>query len=415
MSKKELNIGLFGFGCVGSGLYQVLNQSKLLKATILKIVVKDKTKKRELSAENFSFEANDILENDAINVVVELIDDSNAAFDIVSKALKNGKHVVSANKKLIAEHLDELIALARENKVSFIYEAAVAGAIPILRNLEEYYNNDSLSGIEAIANGTTNYILTKTSQGLSYADALSQAQELGFAESDPTLDVDAFDPKYKLLILVKHAFGLSLNEKEIFNYGIRQLKPQDIKYTQEKGLRIKLLARSQKIGNKIVAFVAPHFVSNENFAYNVNNEFNAVMVEALFSDKQLFLGKGAGSFPTASAVLSDISALQFDYNYEYKKEESAKDLAFSNDVFVKVYLASPTRSELEKFEFAETDEEYYSQNYNYKTGYIHLESLTKINFNDQENLFFSVLEAPFLEKIGSKDFSHNEVSLAQLN
>jgi homoserine dehydrogenase len=161
MSKK-LTIGLFGFGCVGTGLYEVLNKSQLLDAEIKRIVVKTKGKKRLLPEEVFSYEKEDILNDSSINTVVELIDDANAAYELVIRALKAGKHVVSANKKLIAEHLDELIDTARANNVSFLYEASVCGSIPIIRNLEEYYNNDSLSKVEGICNGTTNYILTQT-------------------------------------------------------------------------------------------------------------------------------------------------------------------------------------------------------------------------------------------------------------
>jgi homoserine dehydrogenase len=319
--KKQLNIGLFGFGCVGGGLYEVLNRSNLLNASIKTIVVKDKNKKRQLPNEMFSYDRNEIIEDPEINTVVELINDSEAAYEIVTSSLKKGKNVVSANKKLIAEHYNELITLAKANNVSFLYEAAVAGSIPIIRNLEEYYNNDSLSSVQGIVNGTTNFILTKANDGIGYEEALKIAQDQGFAEADPTLDVDGFDAKYKLVILIKHAFGLIVNEENILNYGIRHIKNEDVQFAKEKSYRIKLLARAQKFGDKIIGFVAPHFVKNDHPAFEVNNEFNAVIVEAAFSDRQLFMGKGAGSFPTASAVLSDISALLYDYNYEYRKTE----------------------------------------------------------------------------------------------
>jgi homoserine dehydrogenase len=293
--RNKLNIGLFGFGCVGNGLYEVLNKSNLLDARIAKIVVKSPNKPRSIGPENFSYDKNEILHNEEINVVVELIDDAKAAFEIVSEALSRKKHVVTANKKMLAENLDVLLALAKENNVSLLYEASVGGSIPIIRNLEEYYNNDSLSGVLGIVNGTTNYILTQTNYGKDYDTALKEATELGFAESDPTLDVDAYDSKFKLLILIKHAFGITLTPEQIFNYGIRNIKAQDVKYASEKGYRLKLFSSGQRIGEKLVGFVAPHFITDENVAYNVNNEFNSVTVEALFSDKQLFQGKGAGA------------------------------------------------------------------------------------------------------------------------
>jgi len=234
MSKK-LTIGLIGFGCVGSGLYEVLNQSKLIDARIKTIVVKDKTKKRSISDEHFSYEINDILNDDEINLVVELINDSVIALEFVKSALSSGKDVVTANKKLIAEHLPELLVLSETHNDSLLYEAAVAGSLPIIRNLEEYYNNDSLSSLQGIVNGTTNYILTKSNDGVDYETALQQAQELGFAELNPTLDVDGFDSKFKLTILLKHTFGISVNPSEILNIGIRNIQPEDVKFALEKG------------------------------------------------------------------------------------------------------------------------------------------------------------------------------------
>ena len=389
--RKQLTIGLFGFGCVGAGLYEVLNQSNLLDAKIKRIVVKDPTKKRTLSADFFGFEASEILNDSEINLVVELINNSDDALKIVREALSKGKHVVSANKKLIAEHLDELIQLAKENKVSFLYEASVGGSIPIIRNLEEYYNNDSLSSVQGIVNGTTNYILTQANYGVSYDDALAKAQELGFAELDPTLDVDGFDSKYKLTLLIQHAFGTSVNPGNLFNYGIRQVKPQDVSYASEKGYRIKLFARAEKVGNKIVGFVAPHFINSVHPAYQVDNEFNAVIVEALFSDKQLFFGKGAGSFPTASAVLSDISAIQFEYQYEYRKTVKDATPTYTDDFFLRIYLASNSLDKINEIPFYKIDEVFQSSNYSFQTGWVKFSDLKKIDFNNESNLFFAVL------------------------
>jgi homoserine dehydrogenase len=389
--RNKLNIGLFGFGCVGNGLYDVLNKSNLLDANIAKIVVKSAGKKRSISDDHFSYDKNDILTDETINVVVELIDDSKAAFEIVSEALSLKKHVVTANKKMLAENLDTLLALAKENKVSLLYEASVGGSIPIIRNLEEYYNNDSLSGVLGIVNGTTNYILTQTNYGKDYETALAEATELGFAESDPTLDVDAYDSKFKLLLLIKHAFGLTLEPTQIFNYGIRNIKPQDVKYASEKGYRLKLFSRGEKIDNKIYGFVSPHFITEDNVAYNVNNEFNSVTVEALFSDKQLFQGKGAGAYPTASAVLSDISALQFDYSYEYKKSHTVDSLEFSNDLELKIYAGSSSIENLDIFNWLEKEETFQGKDYAYITGKMNLKNIIEIDFNKKHDVFFAVL------------------------
>lgn len=389
--RKQLTIGLFGFGCVGTGLYEVLNKTELLQARIKHIVIKDITKKRSIDQQYFSDNADTILSDDEVNVVVELISDSEAAYTIVKRALSSGKHVVSANKKLIAYHLEELVALAKENGVSFLYEASVGGSIPIIRNLEEYYNNDSLSSISGIVNGTTNYILTKTGEGQSFDDALQTAQELGFAELDPTSDVDAFDAKYKLVLLLKHAFGYTAAQENVWNYGIRHLKTWDATYAREKGLKIKLLAFGKRIDNQVIGFVAPHLIGEQHFAYNVENEFNAVVVEALFSDRQLFLGKGAGSYPTASAVLSDISALQFDYAYEYRKSSVAEELDFSTDFQLKVYISGSASANLDRLYFSQTIEKYVGPEYNYNIGWISFSELQKIDWNAEKDLFLAVL------------------------
>lgn len=410
---KQLSIGLIGFGCVGSGLYDVLNKSGLIDAKISKIVVKDRTKPRELEQDKFSFNVDDILEDDSINVVVELIDDSEKAFEIVTKALNSGKDVVSANKKMIAEHLDELLSVAHAKGVSFLYEGAVAGSIPILRNLEEYYNNDSLTSLEGIVNGTTNYILTKSNDGIGYKEALAQAQELGFAESNPTLDVDGFDSKYKLAILLKHAFGLTVAPKEIFNLGIRHISKHAVAYAKEKGYRIKLFSRAEKLGDQVFGFVAPHFIQPDHFAYSVNDEFNAVILEGLFSNQQLFVGKGAGSHPTASAVLSDVSALKFNYQYEYRKVKAEGAATFSNDFFVKIYLESKYTELINEIPFYRVDELFQSDTINFQTGWVNFNDLRAFNFNKLEDRSFVILPEPFRK---SSDFIHtrNEQKFVEL-
>ncbi|MES2622549.1 MAG: homoserine dehydrogenase [Bacteroidota bacterium] len=237
MSKK-LRLGVFGFGVVGQGLYDVLHKTKGINAEVVKICVKHKDKQRPIPANYFTYDKNDILNDDSLDVVVELIDNADEAFDIVVAALKKGKAVVSANKKMIAEHLREFYDLQQQHNVSLLYEAAVCGGIPIIRNLEEYYDNDLLESLEGICNGTTNYILTKTSdEGLTYEEALKQAQDLGFAESNPTLDVKGYDAKFKLTILVNHTFGLFVKPEDIFNFGIQNLSVADSTYAKEKAYK----------------------------------------------------------------------------------------------------------------------------------------------------------------------------------
>lgn len=382
---KKINIGLFGFGCVGSGLYKVLEESNNLDAKITRIVAKNPNKKRESTTIPISYNSREILEDESINVVVELINDSGEAYAIIKEALQRKKHVVTANKKVLAENLAELITLAKENGVSLLYEAAVAGSIPIIRNLEEYYNNDLLTTIEGILNGTTNYILTKSNAGITYSEALQEAQDKGFAESDPTLDVDGFDSIYKLTILLKHAFGAVVAPSELLTVGIRNLKKQEVKFVKEKGFRIKLIAKAFVIENKLFAYLAPHIIESSHAAYNVDNEFNAVLVQAAYADKQLFYGKGAGSFPTASAVLSDISALRYDYAYEYRKTNS-EIRNLSQNLLLKVYIGSENVNTLSEFEFNEIEDLYIGKDYSYQIGFIKLEDLLKVNWNKRNDL-----------------------------
>ncbi|MCU0338082.1 MAG: homoserine dehydrogenase, partial [Sediminibacterium sp.] len=298
--KKELTIGLFGFGVVGQGLHQVISQTKGIKASIKKIVIKNAEKPRTLPKQHFTTDANDVLYDPNINVIVELIDDADAAFSIVKQALQNGKDVVTANKKMLAEHLEEIYDLQQKTGKSVLYEGSVCGSIPIIRNLEEYYDNDLITSIEGIFNGSTNYILTKIfEEKKSYADALTKAQELGFAESNPDLDVLAFDPKFKLIIAIAHTFGVFVKPDEVINIGITHISETDVRFAKENGFAIKLVARAFKQGGKIYGFVAPQLVNQTHTLYSVRNEFNAVQVEGAFAEKQLFVGKGAGSFPTA--------------------------------------------------------------------------------------------------------------------
>lgn len=409
MSRKTLNIGLFGFGCVGFGLYEVLQKTPGLKANIRNICVKDRNKPREIGPENFTFDKNDILNDKDINVVVELIDDADAAFEIVSTALKNGKAVVSANKKMIAEHFTELLEFQEKYNVPLLYEAAACASIPIIRNLEEYYDNDLLESIEGIVNGSTNYILTKTfAENLSYEDALKQAQDKGFAETNPILDTGGFDAKYKLLILLAHSFGYVARPNDILNIGIDNIGTLELKYAREKGFKIKLVAQAFKESDgRLSAFVLPKYVTPEEWLYNVDDVFNGVLTKTSFADTQFFVGKGAGAHPTASAVLSDISALSYEYRYEYKKIRQQENLILSDTASLRVLLRhSKEDGEAFKEQFLEIEETYVNNDSGYITGTITLENLKNIqsaNTGDRSFILLNVvteqeavIEAPAL-------------------
>lgn len=379
--KKNLKLGIFGFGCVGQGLYSVLEQTKGIRASVEKICIKHPNKARSIDQSYFTTDADEILNNPEIDVVVELIDDADAAYKIVTQALINGKAVVTANKKMLAEHLPELYELQQLYKTPLLYEASSCASIPIIRNLEEYYDNDLLSAISGIFNGSTNYILSQMwDNGKDYSDALKEAQELGFAESDPTLDVGGFDPKYKLCITILHAFGLFVNPEEVFNYGIQNLNKLDVAYAQQQGKKIKLLASAQKQGNQVTGFVIPAFVNVENPLINVHNEYNGIILESAFANSQFFLGKGAGSSPTGSAVLSDISALTYDYKYEYKKIAQAEELTFSQKQLLEVYIRFESHDNIDFSAFEHISQHFESEAYSYIIGEIDLQLLQADNF-----------------------------------
>ncbi|MFD0793871.1 homoserine dehydrogenase [Mucilaginibacter litoreus] len=375
MSKK-LNIGLFGFGVVGQGLYDII-KTKNLNLEIVKIAIKNPEKERSLPKELFTTNRDEILNNPEINTIVELINDTEAAFEIVSRALSSGKNVVSASKKMIAIYLDELIELQHKHGTSLLYEGAVCGSIPIIRNLEEYYDNELLHSISGIFNGSSNYILSKGFlENLDYDSALKQAQDLGFAETDPTMDVGGFDAKFKLIIAASHAYGVVIKPENVLNIGIQNLSANDLQYAREKNLKIKLVPVAKELDDRhVTLFVLPKFVNESEFLYNVEYEYNGVTVQAAFADQQFFFGKGAGGHPTGSAVLSDIAALRYNYAYEYKKAKGLTNLQFTNNVEINIYLRYEDEALVDALNFEEIHERFYSGNYKFVIGKINLQSL----------------------------------------
>ncbi len=393
MSKK-LTLGMFGFGVVGQGLYDII-KTKNLNLEIKKFVIKNADKKRSLPAELFTTDPSAILNDPEINTVVELIDDAEAAYNITVTALRAGKNVVSANKKMIATHLEELTEIQQETGASLLYEGAVCGSIPIIRNLEEYYDNELLHSVSGIFNGSSNYILSKIfNENQSYDQALKKAQELGFAETDPTLDVGGYDPKFKLAIVASHAYGLYIKPDSIFNVGIDKLGQQDIRFAREKGYKIKLIPLAKEIDNsKVVLYVLPKFVSKENILYNVENENNGVLVKAAFADEQFFFGKGAGGHPTGSAVLSDITALRYGYRYEYKKHLDAQQLTYSTDYELQVYLRYEDDTLIEKLQFTSISERYFANDFKYVIGKINLQHIIENQADiKQSGVFIAEIE-----------------------
>ena len=379
-TSTKQTIGLFGFGVVGEGLYNVLQKSPTTKAIIKSICIKEPQKERSLAKEAFCTDYNTILGDPEVNLVVELISDADEAYKIVKSAMLSGKSVVSGNKKMLANNLEELIEIQNKNGVALLYDASACGSIPVIRNLEEYYDNDLLLSIIGILNGSSNYILSKIfNENSTYEQALRKAQELGFAEADPTLDVSGQDSLNKLIILATHGFGTIVNPSEVFVLGIDKLNSFDIRFAKEKGLKIKLIAQATKInGNSFSLLVMPKLVTADDYIFNVEDEYNGVVIQGEFYEKQFMFGKGAGGFPTGSAVLSDITARMHGYKYEYKKRKYFDSPQFTNDVQIKIYLRYKNVIDFEHFDFESIDEKYTSKDYNYVIGTINLKNLHKV-------------------------------------
>lgn len=404
--RKQLNIGLFGFGCVGQGLHDVLARSPSANAHIRKICIRDPRKPRSLPAAHFTTDADALLNDPDLNVIVELIDDDEAAYAIVTRALRAGKAVVTANKKMLAAHFPELLRLQQETGTPLLYEGACCASIPVIRNLEEYYDNDFLRSISGIFNGSTNYILTRIFEsGSDYAATLAQAQALGFAETDPTLDVEGHDPRYKLAILIAHAYGVWVPPEALLLRGISQVGWQEVRYAREKGWRLRLVARAARKGKRLYAGVLPEFVREGDPLYPVRLEDNAVLLESAFADVQLLRGKGAGGWPTGAAVLSDISALGYGYRYAYRKAEAAPDLALAGDAVLPIYLRYADPLSLGTIELESVAERFSGYGYHYLTGEIRLEKLQAyLQTAEASEIFVARLPEGVLESAENEHF-----------
>ncbi|MDE6340631.1 MAG: homoserine dehydrogenase, partial [Muribaculaceae bacterium] len=247
---QNLNIALFGFGTVGQGVYQVINSARNAHARITHVCVRNINKPRsiQLPAGLLTDNAEEIFKDPDVNLIVEVVDDAAASYDIVTTALRRGIPVVSGSKAMIARHLPELIKLQQECGAALLYDASACGSIPVIRNLEEYYDNDLLLEVKGILNGSSNYILSRVfDHHEAYGVALDRARRLGFAESDPTFDLSGMDSLFKLIIITVHALGVYIEPEMVFTYGITTIHDADINYAREKGVKIKLVAQVVKV------------------------------------------------------------------------------------------------------------------------------------------------------------------------
>lgn len=376
MNDQNITIGLFGFGTVGKGLYDLLERIDARNVSIKRICVKNINKPRSVVAD-FTDNPDDIFNDEEINFIVELIDDADAALDIVTRALREGKRVVSGNKKMLAYHIEELIELQQQTGTALLYDASACGSIPVIRNLEEYYDNDLLISVKGILNGSSNFILSKIfNENMSYQDALQLARDLGFVESNPSLDIDGWDSLFKLIIITVHAFGLYVAPENIFTYGISAMTDHDIRFANEKDRRVKLVAHVEKSpDNRLMMCVMPQLISRNKYIYSVEDEFNGVVIKGIFYDKQFMFGRGAGGHPTGSAVLSDITACLYNYKYEYKKRHNSPLPVYDDSVTFRVYFRYSDPDDLGCVDFKEIYENYSSKEYKYVVGDLSLHSL----------------------------------------
>lgn len=313
---KKLQIGILGFGTVGRGVIRILkhHENKIKQVTgeeliIKQVLVRDIEKNRGEVSDGIELTSNadDILEDPEIDIVVEVMGSIEAAKEYITKALKAGKHVVTANKDLIALHGNELVSIAKENDCDLYYEASVAGGIPILRTIVDSLASDNIKNVLGIVNGTTNFMLSKmTNEGKTYEEVLKEAQDLGFAESDPTNDVDGIDAARKMVILTRLAFGMNVELDQIETRGIRDIKPTDIEMAKQLGYRIKLIGSALEKENSVNVNVGPVLVPENHPLAGVQNENNAVFVVGDAVGETMFYGPGAGELPTANSVVSDV-------------------------------------------------------------------------------------------------------------
>lgn len=314
----SIKIALLGFGTVASGVPFLLkeNNEKIVQAAhseieITKVLVKDIAEKERLLAAgnhfNFVTTIDEILNDKEVSIVVELMGRIEPAKNFITRALEAGKHVVTANKDLLAVHGTELLEIANKNKVALYYEAAVAGGIPILRTLVNSLASDKITRLLGVINGTSNFMLTKMlEEGWSYEAALSEAQQLGFAESDPTNDVDGIDAAYKMTILSQFAFGMTVKFEDVAHQGIRKITPEDVTVAQQLGYVVKLVGSIEETKSGLAAEVTPTFLPKSHPLASVNGVMNAVYVESIGVGESMYYGPGAGQKPTATSVVADI-------------------------------------------------------------------------------------------------------------
>lgn len=324
----KIEIGLLGLGTVGTGVYKLITsrgghirESTGFYPVIKKVLVKNLNKQRKVRVEELLTQnAEEILKDKEIKIVIEAIGGISPAYEYVKEALSSGKHVITANKELIAKHGEELNKIAQKNRVFLKCEASVGGAIPILHQIDRLKITDEIDFVGGIVNGTTNYILTKmTSEGRNYIEALKEAQQLGYAEANPEYDVKGFDSLYKLAILMRKVFNVNITINSITKRGIDEIAIQDLNYINRWGYKIKLFAWAKKVKDGIFAGVEPVLVEDSNILSKINDVNNAIILRGNSFGEYVFVGKGAGELPTGDAVVADLIDIFLNYDIKDNK------------------------------------------------------------------------------------------------
>jgi Homoserine dehydrogenase len=344
-----INISVLGYGTVGSGVVEVLNtnQDSINKRAGQEINVKYILDLREFPGDPIEkklvHDYSVIVNDSEVQIIVETMGGVHPAYEFVKEALERGKSVCTSNKELVAKHGAELLKIAKEKKVNFLFEASVGGGIPIIRPLNQSLTADEIEEITGILNGTTNYILTKmTHEGSDFNTVLKDAQDKGYAERNPEADVEGYDACRKIAILTSLAYGMQVDYEDIYTEGITKITDKDILYAKKLDAVIKIFGSSKKINNKIYAMVAPMLINSDNPLYSVNDVFNGIFVKGNLLGNVMFYGKGAGKLPTASAVVSDVvdAAKHLGTNimtiWSSKKLELASIDEATNRFFVRV-------------------------------------------------------------------------------
>ena len=312
---KNIKIALLGSGTVGTGVYKLIERQKDelphkigANLSVSKVLVRDKNKKREgINPEHLTDQWEDIITDDDIQIIVEVMGGIEPARTYITQALQAGKNVVTANKDLMAVHGGELLDIATENGCDLLFEASVAGGIPIIRPLKQCLAGNYISEVMGIVNGTTNFILTKmTHEGMEFDEALALATELGYAEADPTADIEGYDAGRKMAIMASIAFNSRVTFNDVYTEGITNITAKDIKYAEAMGCTIKLLGVAKNTDTGIEVRVHPMLIPSDHPLATVNDSFNAVFVHGDAVDDAMFYGRGAGELPTASAVVGDV-------------------------------------------------------------------------------------------------------------